>query len=130
MDSFGEWLNGLIEDDPIPYETAYLTFIITEYKDRFELMLTGSESPLKKCEPDFYFPLECQCFFEPHYFLLRPLGRQYMFNYTKQLILDFFAVYKNDTKKPYKQPNGRSDYKNKTISLGFRGKKPTFLVKT
>lgn len=126
---FSEWLLGLIEDDPVPGEIKYLTFIITEYRDRYELALTGSENKPLLCEPGFYYPLECQCFFLTDYFNLRPLGRPKVFNFTKNMIIGFFEKQRKYFESIGGRTNGRSSLAGKTISLGFRGKKATFLVK-
>lgn len=127
---FSEWLLGLIEDDPIPYEIKYLTFIITEYDDRYELSLTGSENKLNICEPSFYYPLESQCFYNTAYFNLRPLGRQKVLDVTKKLIISTFKKISNQGIVLQNRTNGQSGLLNKTISVGFRGKKATFLVKS
>ena len=124
---FNEWLNGLVEEDPIPFEVKHLLFIISEYDDRVELALTGSEKQLNISYPSFYFPLEAQCFFDAEYFNLRPKGRETIFKLTKQMILSFVNSIKLSSAFG---PNGRSLFGNVTISLGFRGKKTTFLVKT
>ena len=105
----------------------HLLFIISEYYDRVELALTGSENKLKISYPSFYFPLEAQCFFDTEYFNLRPKGRKAIFKLTKQMILSFVDCLGFSN---YFSPNGRSLFANMTISLGFRGKKTTFLVKT
>jgi len=127
---FSEWLLGLIEDDPIPYEIKYLTFIITEFDDRYELSLTGSEQKPLVCEPDFYYPLECQCFYNTSYFNLRPLGRRKVLEITKKLIINTFKKINEQGIVLQNRTNGQSGLLNKTISVGFRGKKATFLVKS
>ncbi len=123
---FKEWVMGLFEDDPLPYEIKYLCFIITLYQDRCELSLTGSERPFTTAYPQDYYPLEAQCFFLSKYFNLRPCSRQKIYNITKRLILDVTFVERNNI---HFRPNGRFELQDITISLGFRGKKADFLVK-
>lgn len=126
---FREWLFGIIEDDPIPQEIKYLTFIISVYPDRCELAVTGSEEKLEICQPNFYYPLEAQCFYNTAYFNLRPLGRKVILDKTKSLIQRCFQALTSGN-ITLVSSNGRSDLLNKAISVGFRGKKATFLVKT
>ena len=123
---FREWLLGIVEDDPLPYGIKYLNFIITQNKWHFELALTGSEYPFKLSIADLYYPLEAQCFFCEKYFKIRPFGRKKIYDVTKKLILNFFA---QQQLCQHFCPNGRSNFDNLTISLGFRGKKAKFLVK-
>ena len=123
---FEQWVSGTLEDDPLPVGVRFINFIITEYKDRFELAFTASENPFEISYPDMYYPLEAQCFFCDKYFKIRPHSRQNIYAITKKLILDFCAKEKNNI---HFCPNGRSGFENMTISLGFRGKKANFLVK-
>lgn len=123
---FREWLVGLLEDDPLPHEINHLCFIILMSHDRVELALSGDENPFRLCYPGMYYPLEAQCFFCQKYFKIRPNGRKNIYNKTKKMICDFFKAEKTET---HFRPNGRSEFANLTISLGFRGKKANFLVK-
>lgn len=123
---FREWLIGLLEDDPLPFEIKHLCFIISMLPDRVELALSGDENPFRLCYPGWYYPLEAQCFFYQKYFKIRPNGRRNIYNKTKKMICDFFKAEKTKT---HFRPNGRSELGNLTISLGFRGKKANFLVK-
>lgn len=124
--NFKEWLKGLVEDDPLPQEIKYICFIISCKKDRVELSVTGSENPFFYAVPDMYYPLEAECFFCPKYFKMRPNSRDEVFDITEKLITDFFC---QEAKNLHFRPNGRTEFANITISMGFRGKKAKFLVK-
>ena len=55
------WINGILEDDPIPYEITSLVFFINK---NFEIGFSGSESEnINKVDYGFYFPLESEYFF-------------------------------------------------------------------
>lgn len=54
------WINGLIEDDPIPYEIKNLVFFVNK---NYEIGFSGSENKIKKIDFYFYFPLEAEYFF-------------------------------------------------------------------
>ncbi len=123
---FSDWLKGLVEDDPLPQEIRHMCFIISYRKSHTELALSCSENPFLYAIPDMYYPLETECFFCPKYFNIRPNSRQNVYAVTKKLIVDFFEKEKTLT---HFRPNGRTEFANLTISLGFRGKKANFLVK-
>ena len=123
---FSQWLKGIVEDDPLPYEIKHMCFIINKGKQFAELSMSYSENPFLYAVPDMYFPLMAECFFYQKYFKIRPNSRQKLYQITKSLILNFFAQEKNLI---HFRPNGRPDFANLTISMGFRGKKAIFLVK-
>ncbi len=55
------WLNGLIEDDPIPYEISSLVFFVNNHA---EIGMSGTETKqVKNIDYNFYFPLEAQYFY-------------------------------------------------------------------
>lgn len=62
LQEFIDWIVGLIEDDPIPYEIEYLIFCLDKSNDFEHIMFAGNEK-LEKCFLNFeYFPLEAQFF--------------------------------------------------------------------
>lgn len=57
---FKLWLNGLVEDDPIPFEIKSIIFFV----DQLEIGFSGSESDdVKIIDFGTYFPLESQYFY-------------------------------------------------------------------
>lgn len=61
--NFISWLNGLIEDDPIPYEIKSLVFYLNNH---FEIGFSGTEqNKVEKIDLNFYFPLEAEFFYCP-----------------------------------------------------------------
>ena len=55
------WLNGLIEDDPIPFEIKSLVFFVNK---NYEIGFSGSEEEyVKIVDFYFYFPLEGEYFY-------------------------------------------------------------------
>lgn len=79
---FISWLNGLIEDDPIPYEIKSLVFFVNENN---EIGFSGSEDEVVNVvEHCFFFP------FESEYFDYKPLYNYfYKNNFSKDMILDY-----------------------------------------
>lgn len=58
---FKDWIFGLIQDDPIPFEIKSLVFYIN---DNFEIGFSGSESEkIEKIDLFFYYPLEAEFFY-------------------------------------------------------------------
>lgn len=93
------WLLGINEEDPIPYEVNHIYF----YLEQNILGMGGTEQKSDFILDFEYYPIECHFFTEQkEYFNKNSLTR------LKNLILD---AYENEKLK--------SIYKNKTIHLGF-----------
>lgn len=60
---FINWMEGLIEDDPIPFEIKSLVFYLNSH---LEIGFSGSEKEeVRLIEEFFYYPLEAQFFYCP-----------------------------------------------------------------
>ncbi len=83
--SFIAWLNGLIEDDPIPYEIKSLVFYISSNN---EIGFSGTEQTDVKIVDKFFFhPLEAQYFFCPKlYSILFEITKEQKLNFLKSLL--------------------------------------------
>lgn len=108
------WLVGLVEDDPIPYEIKHIVFFYTDLNNCFVLKIGGFEIlPDKVYQPEF-FPLEAQFVFYRE--LLKIKNRQYFEDYAKKEIDDaFYSVYL------------KNQFKNRKIYFSQFGKSPQFL---
>ena len=63
---FLNWLEGVFEDDPLPYGINTLDFCLINNYPRVELGFYGSQDGLFP----LYYPLEAQCFFDNNFFNL------------------------------------------------------------
>ncbi|MBQ8845142.1 MAG: hypothetical protein IJ008_03910 [Clostridia bacterium] len=43
IETIKNWIKGIVEDDPIPYEIKYIYFLIVEDKTSYHLEFVGSE---------------------------------------------------------------------------------------
>lgn len=86
--NFLSWLNGLIEDDPIPYEIKTLVFYVNINN---EIGFSGTESEnVKIIDLYFYYPLESEYFdFKPlyNYFYKRNFSSNQVLSYLKDLLI-------------------------------------------
>lgn len=58
------WLEGLIQDDPIPFEINSLVFFINSH---FEIGFSGTEKQnVQKIDHEMFFPLEAEFFYCPN----------------------------------------------------------------
>lgn len=93
------WLLGIDEEDPIPYEINHIYF----YLEQNILGMGGTEQENKFILDFQYYPIECHFFTEQkEYFNKLELTK------LKNLILDAFE-----------NKNLKRIYKNKTIHLGY-----------
>lgn len=61
------WLCGIQEDDPLPYEINYILFIYETKNGIFELSYSASETKPMLLDFGEYFPLEAQYFFSQNF---------------------------------------------------------------
>ena len=54
IEKIKDWIKGLVEDDPIPYEIKYIYFLIVEEKTSYHLEFVGSEFKDTKNNYPFY----------------------------------------------------------------------------
>lgn len=112
---FNDWVSGVFEDDPLPYEVNYLLFILDKKGKHYNLEFSGHEYADRNINTSgFFYPIEAQSFFCKDFLNLK-LSSDAMFDLTKQLIYNFLS-------------NSKLDFlSNVTIGLCFRYKNAIFL---
>jgi hypothetical protein len=58
-----EWVKGIQEDEPVPYEVKHIYFIVSFVSGDIELSYSGNENRLTIFDYGFYSPLEGQYFY-------------------------------------------------------------------
>ena len=60
ISDFTHWLEGIVEDDPVPYEVKNICFVYTQTNNCFSLFMGGTENYPTLNNMFDYFPLEAQ----------------------------------------------------------------------
>ena len=60
---FFEWIKGIQEDDPLPYEIQNIYFILDLKNNDLQLSYSADDRALKVFDYGAYFPLEAQYFY-------------------------------------------------------------------
>lgn len=117
---FENWLLGLFEDEPLPYEITHLLFLLNFKNNFVSLSFSGGEYLNENNYPLDYYPLEAQFFYcytffhlYKNYYSLKTkksarinLLKNFYFLVCKRLIIDFL------------ENNKSIDFKHKKIFLG------------
>lgn len=129
---FKNWLIGIEEDDPLPYEINYLCFCFDFKNKNVNLSLSGYENNIDKIDDGIYFPLEAQFFNCP---LLNSFfnnkknlnNNNELFYYVKQKIYKMFVMFL----KSFTKLKDFEFYKNKKIIIGekFKNKEFSFVFR-
>lgn len=94
---FFEWVNGLVEDDPIPYEINCLVFYINE---NFEIGFSGFESEsINVVEFGPYFPLESEYFYSKRLISILNSNKENKRNYVLKLLKEILIKFQQDDYK-------------------------------
>lgn len=114
IEDFISWLEGIVEDDPIPYEIKHICFIYTCYDKSFSLEVGGTELKPNLNNIFDYYPLEAQ------FFNCKQLNsiqnKEHYIKLIKYIIDESFS-----------SDFLRQQYKSKHIYLSEMGKNPEFL---
>ncbi len=112
---FDDWVLGVFEDDPLPFEVNYILFILDKKGDYYNLEFSGHQYIDKSINSSgFFYPLEAQSFFCTEFFGLK-ISNQKIFKLTKTLICNFLKL-------------PQAQFLSKTqIGLCFRYKNAVFL---
>jgi hypothetical protein len=119
---FSEWLIGLQEDEPLPFEINLATFIISKNSNLYSLAYSGHEQKkLTKLVAGEYIPLEGQYFFSKYLMTVEFLTknekqkRNFLIFLITQLITDFLKT------------NRANFLNNKSIAIGFEFDEPVYI---
>ena len=85
---FDEWVLGVFEDDPLPYEVNMLLFVLDKKGDYYNLEFSGHQCYGQSINNSgFYYPLEAQSFVCKEFFNLN-ISEQKMMSLIKSLIIN------------------------------------------
>ena len=116
---FVSWIDGIQEDEPVPYEVKYIYFILELSNNDIALSYTGSDKQLKIFERAMYSPLEGEYLFSTS---LKQLAKE-KFEYKKNISnFDVFEMLKNIIFAGVKK---LVFLKNKEILFGYKFDKIT-----
>ena len=119
---FLNWLIGIQEDTPLPYEINTVCFIIKKESALYSLSYNGEEVLVKlnKLLPNNYIPLEGEFFWCKPLFTLDSLSKSEIVkrNFLLFLINDLLSYFLNKKESKF--------LKNKTIIYGFYNEKPIY----
>lgn len=116
IEQFIFWLESIVEDDPIPYEIQYVSFVYTKINSSFVLCVGGNEFKPNTNNIYDYFPLEAQYFNCPNLNSIK--DELYYANLIKTCIDESFS-----------SCILKQQFKNKLIYFGEYGKNLKFLFK-
>lgn len=111
---FKQWLMGIQEDDPLPYEISYVYFLVDFLNNDIAVSYTGSDRPLIIFDFAMYCPLEAEYFFcsELRQIAQSRLNKQSKKQFLEQLTASILKVVKS---LPF--------LKNKKVFVGERFEK-------
>lgn len=84
-----QWVKGINEDDPLPYEIKYIYFIVSFKNKDIELSYTGADVKLTFFDFGPYLPLEAEYFYSNSLKFISKNLYNKKSNISKQEILDF-----------------------------------------
>lgn len=119
---FNEWLIGIEEDEPLPYEINLVTFIISKNSNLYSLAYSGHEqTTLEKLVAGEYIPLEGQYFYNKHLMAVEFLSK------SEKQKRDFLIFLITQLIKNLLKTNRAKFLKKKSIALGFEFNEPIYI---
>lgn len=92
--NFCNWLVGIQEDDPLPFEIKNIYFIVEFKQNDIVISYSADDKTLISFDYGTYFPIEAQYFFcselrdlSKQYFVKKSISKQYVFDMLNMLIL-------------------------------------------
>ncbi|MDD4211576.1 MAG: hypothetical protein PHC46_04240 [Clostridia bacterium] len=119
---FNDWLIGVDEDTPIPYEISLATFIISKSENLYSLSYSGHEQKtLKKLVAGDFIPLEGQYFFSKYLMIIELLSK------SEKVKQEFILFIVEKLINTFLKTKNATFLKNKKIALGFAFTKPIYI---
>lgn len=91
--NFCDWLVGIQEDDPLPFETQNIYFIVEFGQNDIALSYSADDKNLKIFDYGSYFPLEAQYFFSAEMinlsyelFVKKSISKNFVLDMLKSLV--------------------------------------------
>lgn len=92
--NFHDWLAGIQEDDPLPFETKNIYFIVEFTQNSIMVSYSADDKNLELFDYGSYFPLEAQYFFSAEIinlsyelFVKKSISKKDVFDMLKSLVL-------------------------------------------
>ena len=114
---FVDWLNGIQEDEPMPFEVEYIYFVLDFSQNDIVFSYSGDENILPLYDLGFYAPLEGQYF---DCAVLKDIGKDIFENKKSELKKQVFELLKSIV---FENVNRFWFLKNKKVFYGIKYQK-------